>query len=247
MILAAAQTQPIAGDIRANVDEHCRLIRIAVEHDADLIMFPEMSMSGYGHEQASTWAFTPMDSRLQAMQELSAKHNIIVIAGAPIRMDAGLYIGSFILHPDGSQSIYTKQFLHSHENRFFEASFSYNPVISLGQEQLSLAICADIDQPQHVENAHRAGSSLYIPSIFFTAEEMSEAYTTLKHASAKYSLNILISNYSGNVWGQQAGGKSAFWNQNGELVAHLGESDTGLLLINNTMKSWMANTIIDNN
>ncbi|MDZ7724984.1 MAG: carbon-nitrogen hydrolase family protein [candidate division KSB1 bacterium] len=245
MILAAAQTQPVAGDVPANVDEHCRLIRSAAEHKADLIVFPELSLSGYGQESASAWAFTPEDSRLQVLQKLSAKHKIIVIAGAPIRMDAGLYIGSFILYPDGSQSIYTKQFLHSHENRFFEASFSYNPVISLGQEQCSLAICLDIDQPQHVENAHRAGSSLYIPSLFFTADAMSDAYNTLKHAAAKYSMNILTSNYSGDVWGQQAGGKSAFWNKNGERVADLGETDAGLLLIDDTVERWNGKTIVD--
>ncbi len=45
MILAAAQTKPTRGDIEANLSDHYRLIELAVQNGAQLIAFPEMSIT----------------------------------------------------------------------------------------------------------------------------------------------------------------------------------------------------------
>jgi predicted amidohydrolase len=65
MILASAQTKPKRGDIKENLLDHYRLIELASEKGADLIVFPEMSMSGYEREKAGTLAFSENDPRLE--------------------------------------------------------------------------------------------------------------------------------------------------------------------------------------
>ena len=53
MILASAQTKPKHGDIRANLVDHERMIDAAAQQGADLILFPEMSITGYERDRAA--------------------------------------------------------------------------------------------------------------------------------------------------------------------------------------------------
>src|SRR6185312_5020539 len=125
--IAAAQTLPHSQNTEANLRDHCRLAELAAQHSAQLIIFPEMSLTGYQRELAGNMAFSENDGRLDPLKKIAALHNIIIVAGAPIKTDAHLYIGAFIISPGNSLSIYTKQFLHSGEEKFFEPCFDHNP------------------------------------------------------------------------------------------------------------------------
>ena len=85
MILAAAQTNPKHDHIKANLNDHCKLIELAAKNGADLIVFPEMSITGYEREKAKNFVFDVLDPRLNTLLKLAVDNKIIVIAGAPIR------------------------------------------------------------------------------------------------------------------------------------------------------------------
>jgi predicted amidohydrolase len=239
MILASAQTEPKLGDINGNLIEHYGLIESAAEKGADLVVFPEMSLTGYVGKDAKLLSFTQNDSRLEKLRQLSVDHNVIVVAGAPLRINNDLYIGSFILFPDNSISVYTKQFLYEGEDEFFNSSFNYNPVIELDNERISLAICADIENALHPENACKAGISIYIASIFYSPGGIPAAHQLLSNYAKKYKMNILMSNYSGNTKDIKAGGKSAFWTSKGELLASLKSDSSGLLIVEKNKNNWI--------
>jgi predicted amidohydrolase len=245
MILAAAQTKPKRGDIEANLADHYRLITLAAQNGAHLIAFPELSITGYEREDAAGLAFSKEDSRLNHLQRLATENNIIIVAGAPIKTGTELFIGEFIISPDNSVKIYTKQFLHEGEDVFFQSSFDYNPMITVENQKISFAICADIDNPLHPKNASEKDASIYIASIFFSPNGIPNAYRDLQNYAQKYSMNILMSNFSGESWGSPSAGKSAFWNNKGELVAQMNDSDSGLLLVENQNGNWTSRTIID--
>jgi predicted amidohydrolase len=116
--------------------------------------------------------------------------------------------------------------------------FHYNPIIELNKEKMSLAICADIMNRQHPENAGKAGSTVYISSIFFSPEGIIGGHRLLKIYARKHSMNVLMSNYCGEVWGSPAGGRSAFWNKEGDLVAEINGTDPGLLLVEKNNGTW---------
>jgi len=245
MILAAAQTKPVRGNIEANLLDHYHLVEIAVQNGVQLIAFPELSITGYERENAQKLAFKKDDSRLDQLRQLSVENNIIIIAGAPIQTESELFIGEFIIFPDNSISIYTKQFLHEGEDEFFQSSFDYNPMITIENQKISFAICADIDNPLHPENASKKETSIYIASIFFSPNGIPNAYRDLQNYAHKHKMNVLMSNFSGESWGYPSGGKSAFWNNKGELVAQMNDSDSGLLLIENQNDNWTSQIIIN--
>lgn len=243
MILAAAQTQPKQGDIESNLFDHYNLIELAAQHQVDLIVFPEMSITGYEREKARKLAFTPTDSRLDKLHQLSKEHDILVIVGAPILIDCDLHIGAFILKPDNSISIYTKHFLHAGEEEFFLPSFSYNPAIELGNERISLSICADIENPQHAENAGKNNISIYVASIFYTPNGIPYAHKTLSEYAKRHGMHVIMSNYCGRSWGLNSGGQSGFWDKNGHLISSLNETDPGLLIIDKLDGEWSGRSV----
>jgi predicted amidohydrolase len=107
--IAAAQTIPLRGQIAENLAEHLRLITLAAAHDVQLLVFPELSLTGYELDLASELAFSEHDSRLDPLRELALARTMTLIVGAPVRLAERLRIGAFIVSADGSLELYTKQ------------------------------------------------------------------------------------------------------------------------------------------
>lgn len=244
MKIAAVQTIPTDGNIERNLNDHKRLAELAADNGAQLAVFPEMSLTGYLTDLADIHSFTRNDPRLEILQQVSSKRSIIIIAGAPIKIENKLYIGSFILFPDRRISIYTKQFLHKGEEQFFSPCFDYNPIVALEHERISLAICADITNPIHPSNAYKNKSTLYIPSIFYTPNGIAEAYGQLSEYSKKYSMNVLMANYGSESNGFPSAGKSAFWDRSGKIITAIEGTGEGLILVSKENENWIGRTII---
>ena len=242
MKFAIAQTRP-KDTVEENLRDHCRMLDIAAAHRADLIIFPEMSMTGYTRDDADELGFDVNDDRLGPIRLATASHHVIAVTGAPIRMNGALYIGSFILFPDHSQSLYIKQFLHPGEELHFSPSFDHNPLIRSGEERISLAICADIDHPDHGRQARDRQSSVYASSIFFTPAGTSKAHDRMRACASTHSMDTLISNYCGPVWNMESGGRSAFWSRQGKLVGALEADRPGLLLVEKVQGNWSGEAV----
>jgi predicted amidohydrolase len=216
---------------------------LATQNGAQLIAFPEMSITGYERENAQKLAFKKDDSQLDHLKQLASENKIIIIAGAPIQIGDEMFIGEFVISPNNSVSIYTKQFLHEGEDDFFQSSFDYNPMITIENKNISFAICADIDNPLHPENACKKATDIYIASIFFTPNGIPNAYRDLQSYAEKHKMNVLMSNFSGESWGYPSAGQSAFWNNKGELVGQMNDSDSGLLLVENKNDNWTSRIV----
>lgn len=238
MIIAAAQTIPKRNDVNANLEDHYRMINLAADHGAQLILFPELSVSGYEREMAESLEFVPNDSRLDGLRHLAAKKKIIIIAGVPFRQESHLYISAFVFNPDGHEKIYTKQYLHDGEENFFSAGVNDGLQIRLDDEAFSIAICADITNPAHAVKAASLNSTIYLASIFYTTNGISEGYQDLQGYAKDLSMNVLMSNFGGPSYGFESAGKSAFWNNEGNLVGSFEGFGEGLLIVRRNEISW---------
>lgn len=244
--IAAAQICAREGDIVYNLREHYRLIRLASEHRVRLLVFPEMSVTGYVREKADRLAFTPGDPRLGTLRQLAQRYGMIIVAGAPVRLGAPLHIGSFIIFPSGTEALYTKHYLHDGEADFYAPNRDFNPVILLGDEKLCPAVSSDIENPAHVAQAVGAGATAYMSSVFYPESGIGGGHRLLKAHAGKYALPILMSNYSGYHYHTPAGGRSAFWNERGEKLACLDKDLCGLVVAVKERGVWKAETAFDN-
>lgn len=230
MRLAAAQTNPDNKSIDENIEQHLLMIDEASYHKVQLIVFPEMSLTGYAREEAKDLAFKTDDRRLKTLQQKAILYQITIIVGAPIAIQSKLYIGAFIIQPDGLITVYTKQFLHDGEEKFFSPGSDRNTTVRVANEKVAVAICADITNPLHPKNAYINEVNLYVASLFYTPNGIAEAYEQLSSYAKEYQMKVLMANYYGESYGFKAAGKSAFWNKNGELMAQT-ENEEGLLII----------------
>ena len=171
--IAVAQTCPVPGDVAANLDEHLRLAGCAASEGAQLVLFPELSLTGYEIGLADRLAFSEDDVRLAPLVDVAASRGIIVIAGAPVRIDTRLHIGAFIVSPDRTVRLYTKQRMGAFseaarcdgivppaEATVFEPG-DRNPLIGFAGRTAAVAICADVGQPLHPLRAAERGAEAY--------------------------------------------------------------------------------------
>ncbi len=240
MKIAAAQIASKEGPEASNLEEHYRLIRLAAEQGVQLLIFPELSITGYTREHAAKQSFSPEDKRLQTLKALSVQSKMTLVVGAPIQVKDQLHIGSFILFPDGKQDIYTKQFLHPGEEISYSPSFAYNPHWSFESEKVALAICADIDHPVHAEQAKANGASLYLASIFFSKNGIAKGHSALGTYAKEYGLHVLMSNFTGPHWNTESAGQSAFWNRDGVMLGALDCDSVGLLIAEGEKGNWVV-------
>ena len=81
LTIGLAQISPRLGDVKANLDKHLRFVEHAAAQGVELLVFPELSLTGYMlqdfvHEVARTPA--PDDPLLAPLMEASHKLDLVV-------------------------------------------------------------------------------------------------------------------------------------------------------------------------
>lgn len=229
MKICLAQTASIKGDIAANIFGHKRLIDKAVAQKADLIIFPELSLTGYEPKLAEGLAMNLNDTRLDPFQEISDAKNIIIGVGAPLKAEHGTYISLILFQPQQVRSSYSKQYLHEDEEPFFVCGPQASGVLNT-EPLIALAICYEISIPEHAEGASQYGARIYIASVAKTVSGVEKANQRLSEIASEYGMTVLMSNCIGPCDGDTGGGKSAIWNEHGEMVEVLDDQEEGILI-----------------
>jgi predicted amidohydrolase len=239
-LLAAAQTVVVKGDIGANVERHVVLSAIAARHGARLVLFPELSLTGYEPTLARELALTADDARLAPLRDTARCEGIVIVAGAPLRNDGGLpLIGALTFLPDGTMHVYTKQHLHDGEEAAF-ACGQGGAALSVDGAQVALAVCAEITHASHAAAAALAGAQLYAASVLVSENGYAADAARLQGHAATHALPVLMANHGGPSGGWQCAGRSAVWDEAGALVAAAPGGGECLLLARRTAGEWEA-------
>jgi predicted amidohydrolase len=240
-VLAVAQSASVRGDIEGNVETHARLAEAAARHGARLIVFPELSLTGYEPDIADTHTLTPEDTRLQPLRRIAEKNDTTIVAGAPYRSPRGLHIAAFALQRGGAR-VYTKHHLHSGEERYFTAG-TMGLQLGIGGERVSFAVCADMTHSEHAAAAARAGATVYAAGVFITPTGIEADSSQLRGYANEHGMVVLMANYAAPSGGFQTAGMSAIWDERGELVVQTPGVGEALLLAYRENASMMGKTI----
>lgn len=230
MKICLAQTKSIAGNVEANIATHQKTIALAVSKAADLIIFPELSLTGYEPTLAKDLATSLDDKRFNIFQEISDNQRITICAGMPIRRDAETLIGMLIFQPQKERQMYAKQFLHEDELPYFGFEQGY-VFLEKGKEKVALAICYELSIPEHSATAHQNHATIYIASVAKTASGVEKASKTLSSIAQKYGMTVLMANGIGYCDNFESAGNSAAWNREGLLIGQFSEAQEGILII----------------
>ena len=243
-IYAVAQIQSIREDIHQNINKHMEFIKLAAENHAEIVVFPEMSLTGYERERAMAQCLYKDDARLEDLQKKSDEYNIAIVAGGPLLLDGHLYIASWIFTPGQGTLIYTKKYLHAGEELYFEPGTEYDPSILLDGKTVSFAICYDIEKDEHVACVAEKKSDLYVASIFYTPNGIEGGLARLQKIAKENSLSVLMSNYVGEGYGLLAGGRSSVWSNSGELIVSADSKSECLIVADNCGGAWNGKIVM---
>lgn len=149
-LIAAAQSCAHPADLPRNLDDHLRLMRIAQARGVRLLVFPELSLTGYEPTAAAALAQPADTPLLQPLRQLAEQARMTTVVGLPLRSPkhAKPLIAALILGADGSLGVYAKQHLHAGEERHFSAGDG-GPLLEIDGLPMALAVCADFSQPSH--------------------------------------------------------------------------------------------------
>lgn len=229
MKIALAQIKSEMGDVEANLTHHLQIVEQAASLNADLIIFPELSLTGYAPEHAQELAMELGDPQLTRFVEASAKYQLTIGVGIPVKTTGKPLIGLALFEPNDSVNLYEKHYLHADELSTFSSGENYSGCIG-NSEELALAICYEISIEAHALKAKNRGAAVYLASVAKTRSGVINASARLAKISHEHQMVSLMCNCVGTCEGQEAGGRSGVWNSQGELLCQLNEHDQGLLL-----------------
>lgn len=254
--IAVAQSIPVPGDVEANIGRHLALVAAAAERQAQVLVFPELSLTGYELRLAATLAFTPADSRLLPLVEMAVARSMTLIAGAPVRIGSRLHIGAFILSADGTIEVYTKRYLGAFsaaascdgtvppaEAEFFQPG-THDPPVRFNGHAAAVAVCADTGRPSHPAQAAGRGARTYLASMFVIPSEFERERDNLRAAAVRHAMAVAFANYGGPTGGLDSAGRSAIWSDTGELLAQLASTGAGVAVATQRDGGWSASTFM---
>jgi len=229
MKICSVQLRSFKGDIEQNIQKHARFVRQAVEAGADLVFFPELSLSGYEPSLAQALATTAEDTRLDVFQQLSEEHQVIIAAGIPTKATPLPRISLLVFEPGKARKVYSKQMLHEDELPWFTPGTEQLILQAKGQT-IALAICYESLQPVHAAAAAEKGAAVYLASVAKSANGVAKAYKHYPAIAAQHNMTVLMSNSIGPNDDFLSAGQSAVWNNKGELLAQLNDTEEGILV-----------------
>ncbi|WP_016703095.1 carbon-nitrogen hydrolase family protein [Pseudomonas chlororaphis] len=239
LTLAAAQSISIAGDLPGNIARHQAFIRIAAEQGVQLLVFPELSLTGYEPALAAELALLPQSPLLQPLRDLARELGVTAVVGMPIRLSAEgpLLIGALVLAADGSLAVYSKQHLHAGEEQVFSRGTG-GANLTFAEDQVALAVCADFSQASHARAAAQSGAGIYAAGVLISEKGYAADTALLQGYAVEHAMLVLMANHGGPTGGWVSAGRSAIWGPDGGLIVTAAGTGDELLIARRTAGRW---------
>jgi NAD+ synthase (glutamine-hydrolysing) len=149
MRLALGQINTTVGDVAGNAELVRDGIQAARRNGADLVLFPELALTGYPPEDLLLKEHFLADAAAALAELARETTGIVALVGFPERAD-DVYNALAVLHEGAVHAVYRKVYLPNYgvfdEQRYFQAGTS-GAVLDVGPDRVGLTICEDIWEP----------------------------------------------------------------------------------------------------
>lgn len=242
-------------DPRHNLSRMAGFIRSEAAAGADLILFPELSNTGYveplvpggpmvsnvAHYGEALWqaCAAPDGEEVAALEALCAEFGVHVVAGLGLRdplLDGVMRNASLLIGPEGAMGSYVKVHQWQNEKLYFTPGDDISTFPALGQ-RIGMQICYDIRFPEITRILALQGAGI-VTSVWasFGAEDapvadedlfIHRAYTR----AIENGIFFLSCNRAGSIGGQRFFGRSCAVAPNGRVLGKLDHDREGVLQV----------------
>lgn len=160
--IAAVQTSPVFGEVRANVDAALDLVPAGCH----LVVLPELFATGYQFRstaEALTLAETPGDPdaySLHRLAQLARDTGATLVAGLCEKAGDAVYNSAILVRPDGTTGLYRKVHLFWDEKTIFAPGDLGFPVFAACGTTVGLMICFDWAFPEAARSLALGGAQV---------------------------------------------------------------------------------------
>ena len=120
--IACAVPAVKVGDVTKNVQDICTSMKNADEQNVDLVVFPELSLTGYTcgdlFHQDSLW-YAARNGLKEILEFSKTCPELTAVIGMPVRLNAKLLNCAVVLRNGGIQGVVPKTYLSGAESRWF--------------------------------------------------------------------------------------------------------------------------------
>ena len=149
MRIALAQLNPTVGDIAGNEARCLDALERAREAGAQLVVFPELIVTGYPPEDLLLKEHFLRDARAAVDRLAAAAGDMVAIVGFPER-DVDVYNSAAVLAGGAVQGVYRKVYLPNYgvfdEQRYFQSGPGPG-IVEVGDVRVGVTVCEDIWEP----------------------------------------------------------------------------------------------------
>jgi N-carbamoylputrescine amidase len=166
LTVGLAQIDCRLGQIEANVEKHLETIAQARSQGVELLLFPELSLTGYRLLHLTSRVATRLEESTAIADLLAAAGSMRVVVGLVERGDKGvLYNSGLMLHEGRIQHVHRKLYLPTYgifqEGRFMGAGQRLDLIPGLNTPT-GMIICEDLWHPHLAQRLAMAGAQLLI-------------------------------------------------------------------------------------
>ncbi|MBF6469888.1 carbon-nitrogen hydrolase family protein [Nocardia beijingensis] len=222
--VAVAQPTTVLGAVAENVAAHAAVVQRAA---SDLVVFPEMSLTGYG---MGVPAIAVDDPRLVPLVSACRDAGAVALAGAPVRTAAGgRGIGVLAVSGDGVGVAYIKMSLGETEARYFEIGRA-PAAIEVKGRRVGIGVCKDTRIEDHLERTAAQDIDLYVAGLVHTPDELGELDARARRIATTYKVPVAFAGFAGPTGGGfvQTCGGSGIWDSMGRAIQQLGDEPDAL-------------------
>lgn len=228
--IALAQLPVIKAAVDDNLQTHLAYIERAAKLGANVVAFPELSLTGYELALLSQLAMPRNDKIFAALTAAAMATNTVVIAGCPLHNPNGKpYIAAVICYPSGEHTFYLKQHLHEGEDVYC-APGQESGFINVKDTRIALAVCADFTHLSHSATAAAQQVDVYLASALISPGGYANDAELLAAIAKRHQLPVLLVNHVSTTGGWQTCGNSGGWNAAGELTVKANGPQPSLVL-----------------
>ncbi|MCS3414850.1 MULTISPECIES: carbon-nitrogen hydrolase family protein [Pseudomonas] len=225
MRVALYQCPPLPLDVAGNLK---RLHQLAQEaNDADLLVLPEMFLTGYniGMEAVGALAEAQDGPSAQSIAALAKNSGVAILYGYPERgADGQIYNAVQLIDANGQRLCnYRKTHLFGDlDHSMFSAGDDDFPLVELNGWKLGFLICYDLEFPENTRRLALAGAELILVPTANMVPFDFVADVTVRARAFENQCYVAYANYCGQEGEIQYCGQSSIAAPDGQRIAQAG-------------------------